>query len=85
MRTLPLTPLAVQRIVRVVPIGQTSPPLGVVTVILGEGDSRVNVALQVLFAFIVTAPSTQSTSPLHPAKVEPVVGVAVRVTTAPLL
>ncbi len=45
----------------------------------------LNVAVQVLFAFTVTVPSVQSGSPLQPAKTEPVVAVAVRVTTAPSL
>jgi hypothetical protein len=34
---------------------------------------------------MVTCPSEQSGSPLQPAKVEPVAGVAVRVTDVPLL
>ncbi len=48
------------------------------------GGKRLKVAVQVLATFIVTEPSEQSASPLHPAKVEPVAGVAVRVTIVPL-
>ncbi len=46
---------------------------------------RLNVAVQVLLAVMVTEASEQSASPLQPAKVEPVAGVAVRVTTVPLM
>ena len=43
----------------------------------------VNVAMQPRAAFIVTLPSVQSASPLHPPNVEPALGVAVSVTTVP--
>ncbi len=43
----------------------------------------LKVAVQALFAFIVTEPSEQSESPVHPAKVDPVVASATRVTTVP--
>jgi len=46
---------------------------------------KLNVAVQVLDAPIVTLPSLQSASPLHPAKTDPVAAVAVKATTAPLL
>jgi hypothetical protein len=44
---------------------------------------RVKVAVQLLFAVIVTSPSKQSESPLQPVNVEPEAGVAVRETTVP--
>jgi len=47
--------------------------------------TRVNVAVQLLAAFIVSDPSLQSASPLHPAKTDPEAAVVVRATTAPLL
>jgi len=48
------------------------------------GD-RLNVAIQLLAAFIVSDPSLQSASPLHPAKTDPEAAAAVRATTVPLL
>jgi len=45
---------------------------------------RVNKAVQVVLAFIVSVPLVQL-DPLHPAKVEPAAGVAVKVTDVPLL
>jgi hypothetical protein len=48
-------------------------------------ETRLKVAVQVLFAVIVTEPSRQSASPLQPANVDPAVGAAVSVTTVPLL
>ena len=45
--------------------------------------TTLNVAVQFLSASIVTCPS--KVSPLHPAKVEPASGVAVRVTDVPAL
>ena len=45
---------------------------------------RLNVAVQDMAAFIVTVPVVQPV-PLQPAKVEPEAGVAVKVTTVPLL
>jgi hypothetical protein len=45
--------------------------------------SNLNVAVQDLFAFIVTSPSKQSESPLQPANVEPEDGIAVRDTAVP--
>jgi hypothetical protein len=44
----------------------------------------LNVATQDLFAPMVTIPSEQSESPVHPANVEPLAGVAVRDTTVPV-
>ena len=44
----------------------------------------MNVAVQVLAAFIVTEPSAQSLSPLQLEKVYPEAGVAVRVTAVAL-
>ena len=44
---------------------------------------RLNVAVQLLSAVMVTTPSEQSASPLQPVKVEPVSAVAVRVITVP--
>ena len=49
------------------------------------GGRRLNVAVQVLAVVIVTEPSLQSFSPLHPAKVDPEVGVVVKVTPVPLV
>jgi hypothetical protein len=43
----------------------------------------INVAVQVLLAFMVTEPSEQSASPLQPEKLEPEFGVAVRVIVVP--
>ena len=48
------------------------------------GACGLKVAVQVLLAFIVTEPVVQPV-PLQPAKVEPVAGVAVKVTEVPLL
>jgi hypothetical protein len=45
--------------------------------------SNLNVAVQDLFAVIVTTPSTQSASPLQLANVEPEAGIAVRYTKVP--
>jgi len=44
---------------------------------------RLNVAVQVLFAVMVTFPSEQSEFPPQPANVEPEAGVAMRETTVP--
>lgn len=55
------------------------------TVMTVRVKSGVKVAVQVMSAAIVTEPSVQSVGPLQPVKVDPVVGVAVRVTTLPLL
>ena len=44
----------------------------------------LNVAVQAVIAVMVTAPVVHPV-PLHPANTEPVAGVAVSVTTAPLL
>jgi hypothetical protein len=49
------------------------------------GGRRLKVAVQVFAADMVTEPSLQSASPLQPAKVDPVLGVAVNVTGVPLL
>jgi hypothetical protein len=43
----------------------------------------VNVAVQFLGPFIVTAPSEQSESPDQPAKVEPAAGVWFKITGVP--
>ena len=59
----------------------TLPKVGVAAMRSG----LVNVAVQVLAIVIVTVPSLQSASPLQPEKVEPAVGVGVRVTTVPEL
>jgi hypothetical protein len=45
------------------------------------GTERVNVAVQLRVADIVTLPSVQSASPVQPANVDPATGVAVRATT----
>jgi len=45
--------------------------------------TSLNVAVQDLFAVIVTTPSKQSASPLQPANVEPDAGIAVRDTKVP--
>src|SRR6266545_6130704 len=42
-----------------------------------------NMAVQVLLRFMITTPSKQSGSPLHPEKTEPEAGVGVRATVAP--
>jgi hypothetical protein len=42
-----------------------------------------NFAVQVLFAFIVTEPSEQSASPVHPANLEFVAGTGVKITIFP--
>jgi len=44
---------------------------------------KLKVAVQDLFAVIVTTPSKQSASPLQPANVEPEAGIAVRDTKVP--
>jgi hypothetical protein len=48
-------------------------------------DWGLNVAVQAMFAFIVTAPSWQSALPLQPPKTEPGAGVAINLTAVPLL
>jgi hypothetical protein len=45
--------------------------------------SSLNVAVQDLLAPMVRTPSKQSVSPLHPAKIDPEEGTAVRVTRVP--
>ena len=45
--------------------------------------SNLKVAVQDLFAFMVTAPSKQSESPLQPANIDPAAGVAVSDITVP--
>src|SRR5690348_4707820 len=45
----------------------------------------LKVAVQLFPAFIVSEPSLQSVSPVHPAKTDPEAAVAVRATTVPLL
>jgi hypothetical protein len=45
--------------------------------------STLNVAVHDLLAPMVTTPSTQSESPLHPANTEPAEGAAVSETTVP--
>ena len=45
--------------------------------------SRVNVAVQVLFAFIVTEPSEQSTSPVQALNLELAAGFGVKATMTP--
>ena len=47
----------------------------------GRPKRRLNVAMQVLSAFMVTWPSEQSGSPLQPAKIESVSAVGVSVTS----
>ena len=42
---------------------------------------KAKFAVQLMFAFIVTAPSVQSESPVQPVNTEPVPGVAVNTTT----
>ena len=46
---------------------------------------RLKVAVQFFPAFIVSEPSLQSVSPVHPAKTDPEPALAVRATIAPLL
>jgi len=46
---------------------------------------RLKVAVQFFPAFIVSEPSLQSVSPVHPAKTDPEPALAVRATMAPLL
>lgn len=46
---------------------------------------KLNVAVQLRLALIVSEPSLQSASPLHPAKTDPEPALADRATTAPLL
>src|SRR5262245_5271153 len=48
------------------------------------GGARLNVAVHVFAAPVMTTPSVQSLSPLQPANVEPVAAVAVSVTCVPL-
>jgi hypothetical protein len=45
--------------------------------------SSLNVAVQDLLAPMVTPPSRQSESPLHPLKIDPEEGTALRETTVP--
>jgi hypothetical protein len=45
----------------------------------------LNVAVQLLAAFIVTDASLQSPSPIHPANTDPDAGLAANATTVPLL
>jgi hypothetical protein len=46
---------------------------------------RLKAAVQFFPAFIVSEPSLQSVSPVHPAKIDPESALAVRATMAPLL
>ena len=46
-------------------------------------ELSLNVAVQALSPSIVTWPSAQSASPLHPANIDPAAAVGIRLTTAP--
>src|SRR4051812_13300964 len=50
---------------------------------LRDTVSSLNDALQDLLLLIITIPSRQSESPLHPAKMEPEAAIGVRETTIP--
>ena len=50
-----------------------------------NAKAELKVAVQVMAAVTVTLPSVQSALPVQPAKVEPEAGVAVKVTSVPLL
>ena len=59
------------------------PLVSTVSVYEDGGATRLNVAVHVVLAFNVTVPLAQPV-PLQPANVDPLAGVAVSVTTAPL-
>ncbi len=85
--TLPEAYDSVQSVPQFTPVGLlvTGQPFPVfVTVNMAEVVVVVvKVAVQVFAAVIVTEPSVQSAFPLQPAKVDPVAGVGVKVTTLP--
>lgn len=71
---------------RLVDHGAVSGPGGVAVRVTEMGVIGIifsKVALQTLSALIVTTPSVQSASPVHPTNEEPGIGVAVKVTTVP--
>ena len=77
--------VAGQSMLPVPPLEVTVPdpvPLSVTARVFGGITS--NVAAQLRSTFIVTLPSVQSASPLHPANVEPLAGVGMRLTAAPM-
>ena len=84
--TLPEAYDSVQSVPQFTPVGLlVTPPFPVfVTVNMAEVVVVVvKVAVQVFAVVIVTEPSVQSAFPLQPAKVDPVAGVGVKVTTLP--
>jgi len=62
-------------------------PAPALVTVSAKDDGKVNVAVTDVAAFIVTTqvPVPAQPPPLHPLNVEPVVGVAVKVTTVPLV
>ena len=66
----------------VVTVPEPVPVFDTVRVKVSSGF-RSNVAVQVRAAFIVTWPSLQSASPVHPANIDPALAVGVSVTTVP--
>jgi len=83
---VPLLYSSEQSVPQVMPAGLlVTVPLpfpGLVTVRVNRWIEKV--AVQVLLAVMVTTPAVQSGAPLQPAKMEPLAGVAVSVTTVPL-
>ena len=85
---VPSSYISVQSPPQLIPVGlvvtvpEPVPVFDTVRVKVASGF-RSNVAVQVRAAFIVTWPSPQSASPLHPANIDPAVAVGVSVTTVP--
>ncbi len=85
---VPSSYISVQSLPQLIPVGlvvtvpEPVPVFDTVRVKVASGF-RSNVAVQVRAAFIVTWPSLQSASPVHPANIDPALAVGVSVTTVP--
>ena len=85
---VPSSYVSVQSLPQLIPVGlvvtvpEPVPVFDTVRVKVASGF-RSKVAVQVRAAFIVTWPSPQSASPVHPANIDPALAVGVNVTTVP--
>ena len=87
---MPLVNDAEQVLPQEIPVGVlvTVPlPAPALVTVSAKDEGKVNVAVTDVAAFIVTTqvPVPAQPPPLHPLNVAPVVGVAVKVTTVPLM